>query len=193
MTKHPPRPALITSLALTCLHPHYRCRSMNDIIDHRAHPLFLVRVIIRRMTTSAGALSDSSHTFIPLKMCNDYNDDSQNNVRRGFERLLRKIQGYPNRPAVVLLHTYSYFIGAGGGVSLYSLHKRTLHVKSPHDTHPTPILLHSVAPRHAPPLTHSHCHPPYTATEDERDLLEQRRGRAVRIRSILPPAVGEIY
>jgi hypothetical protein len=27
----------------------------------------------------------------------------QNNVRRGFERLLRKLLSYPNRPAVVLV------------------------------------------------------------------------------------------
>lgn len=30
----------------------------------------------------------------------------QNDVRRGFERLVRKLLNYPNRPAVVLMHAY---------------------------------------------------------------------------------------
>ena len=34
----------------------------------------------------------------------------QNNIRRAFERLLRKIMRYPNKPAVVLLNAYIWFL-----------------------------------------------------------------------------------
>lgn len=36
-----------------------------------------------------------------------------NVARRSFERLIRKLLNYPNRPAVVLLNAYSYFLSGG--------------------------------------------------------------------------------
>ena len=36
-----------------------------------------------------------------------------NDVRGAFERLLRKLLNYPNRPAVVLMHAYAYNLVRG--------------------------------------------------------------------------------
>ena len=43
----------------------------------------------------------------------------QNNLRRSFERLLRKLLNYPNFPAVVLVHAYIWYqVGAPGSDSV---------------------------------------------------------------------------
>ena len=45
-----------------------------------------------------------------------------NNMRRPFERLIRKLLRYPNHPAVVLMHEYVWFyVSAQGHMRLHLL------------------------------------------------------------------------
>ena len=44
----------------------------------------------------------------------------QNNLRRSFERLLRKLLNYPNFPAVVLVHAYIWYqVGVQQAVTVW--------------------------------------------------------------------------
>ncbi|GAX77809.1 hypothetical protein CEUSTIGMA_g5252.t1 [Chlamydomonas eustigma] len=51
----------------------------------------------------------------------------QNNIRRGYERLLRKLLKYPNNPAVILVHTYVWSQAYPFAGSFWSNAEREFH------------------------------------------------------------------
>ncbi len=79
----------------------------------------------------------------PCRSVNDWHDIHplyENNQRRAFERLLRKLLKYPNKPAVVLVHAYCWYQVTGGNPPRWGLSQNLLPPTFLSSSTPTPSL-----------------------------------------------------